>query len=84
MRVRILVALPIHLKLTSALPTPFPLAPRSHLKVQKAFREECKTMARLRHPNVVLFMGFAETEEDFVLVLELCELGSFHDLYVLT
>ena len=40
-------------------------------------------MARLRHPNVVLFMGFAETEEDFVLVLELCELGSFHDLYVL-
>jgi hypothetical protein len=91
--VRILVALPIHLNSrrpfphsSRTLPALFPHSSRGSplsSKVQKAFREECKTMARLRHPNVVLFMGFAETEEDFVLVLELCEQGSFHDLYVL-
>jgi serine/threonine protein kinase len=50
-------------------------------KAQRGFREECKLMARLRHPNIVLFMGFVMTDEDFVIVLELCEEGSLHDMY---
>lgn len=36
------------------------------------FKSECETLSRLRHPNIVQFMGvhFGDSEDDIVLVME--------------
>ena len=35
---------------------------------------------RLRHPNIVLFMGFCASGRDFMIITELCLQGSVHDV----
>jgi len=44
------------------------------------FRAEMETLARLRHPNICLFLGAVETASSFILVTEFVKLGSMWEL----
>ena len=50
-------------------------------KVLTEFHKECSVMKRLRHPNLVLFMGSCENDMDLMLVTELMEYGSLLQMY---
>jgi len=45
-----------------------------------AFRREVEILARLRHPNVLLFMGAQTHQEPFMMVTEFLEGGSIGDI----
>ena len=38
-------------------------------------------MQRLRHPNIVLLIGTSKQANHLLIITELCERGSLHDLY---
>jgi ABC-type phosphate transport system substrate-binding protein len=45
-----------------------------------SFKEEMRIMARLRHPNVVLFMAAVTKPPNFCIVMEYMALGSLYDV----
>ncbi|SOB74431.1 serine/threonine protein kinase [Cedratvirus lausannensis] len=47
---------------------------------RKAFADEIRIMARLRHPNVVLFMAASNKPPRMFIVMEWMSLGSLYDL----
>lgn len=49
--------------------------------ISDAFYRECRLMASLRHPNIVLFLGLTTDKLNMYMLTELLPRGSFHQLY---
>jgi serine/threonine protein kinase len=50
-------------------------------EVLDEFIKECAVMKKLRHPNIVLFMGSCSSETKLYMVTELMVRGSIHQIY---
>lgn len=54
---------------------------KSDKKIIDAFYRECRLMASLRHPNIVLFLGLTTNNVEMFMLTELLPRGSFHQMY---
>jgi serine/threonine protein kinase len=51
---------------------------------RESFVVEARTMAHLRHPNVVLFMGASTKPPNMCIVMEFMALGSLFDVRIIS
>lgn len=48
--------------------------------IEQEFRAEVELMERLKHPNIVMFMGACMQPPNLAIITEYCTLGSLHGL----
>ena len=47
---------------------------------QKYLKNEIQIHSQLSHSNIVNFIEFIETNNNYYIILELCEKGTLHDV----
>lgn len=41
----------------------------------ESFKKECESLEKMRHPNILMYYGFTENQQEYIIKMEYCENG---------